>query len=287
MKKKKKGKCKSTASWNKKAGSNDIYWSILKQGLQNYKNYLLKSTKVLSSLRVKFTLNQIVHKPHNKPNQTVLNGNKLNSEHQNTQWMIHHRPPSLREQFKLRQIVHINHNMQQTKPNCCERNWTEHWNMQWMIHHAPDPSIKVLGDERTILQYTDHKDKPTHPYKYMIWHNAQITWIQKLWHTFFASVSFQTLPAIPRTITTTIWNTNIAPVNLSIMASIAVSFGSGTPLLIPSLVSLPEEIEHVPNTRVNPRLKLIYSPRSLYDYILYRNLPVYTATPHAHSVFRK
>lgn len=58
--------------------------------------------------------------------------------------------------------------------------------------------------------------------------------------TFLASVSFQTFPAMPRTITTTIWKTKIAPVNLSIIASIAVSFGSGTPLLIPNFVSLPK-----------------------------------------------
>ena len=57
--------------------------------------------------------------------------------------------------------------------------------------------------------------------------------------TFLASVSFQTFPATPRTRTTTIWKTNIAPVNLSIIASIAVSFGSAIPLLIPSLVWLP------------------------------------------------
>lgn len=57
--------------------------------------------------------------------------------------------------------------------------------------------------------------------------------------TFLASVSFQTFPDMPRTITTTIWKTNTAPVNLSIIASTAVSFGSGTPLLMPSLVSLP------------------------------------------------
>ena len=57
--------------------------------------------------------------------------------------------------------------------------------------------------------------------------------------TFLASVSFQTFPAMPRTVTTTIWKTNIAPVNLSIIASTAVNFGSGIPQLIPSLVSLP------------------------------------------------
>jgi len=57
---------------------------------------------------------------------------------------------------------------------------------------------------------------------------------------------------MPRTITTTIWKTNIAPVNLSIMASTAVSFGSGIPLLMPSLVSLPGKIEYVEVT--NPAI---------------------------------
>jgi hypothetical protein len=58
--------------------------------------------------------------------------------------------------------------------------------------------------------------------------------------TLRASISFQILPAAPRTTTTVSWNKNMAPVSLSIIASIAVSLGSGTPLLIPNLVSLPE-----------------------------------------------
>lgn len=60
--------------------------------------------------------------------------------------------------------------------------------------------------------------------------------------TLRASVSFQMLPANPKTMTTTIWNKKIAPVNLSIIASTAVSLGSGIPLLIPNLVSFPESV---------------------------------------------
>lgn len=74
--------------------------------------------------------------------------------------------------------------------------------------------------------------------------DVQETQAHKLLLTFLASVSFHTFPAVPRTMTTTIWKTKIAPVNLSIMASTAVSFGSGIPLVIPSLVSLPRKMEY-------------------------------------------
>ena len=59
-------------------------------------------------------------------------------------------------------------------------------------------------------------------------------------YTFLPTLSLKTLPAMPRTMTTTIWKTKIAPVNLSTMASTAVSFGSAIPLHMPSLVWLPE-----------------------------------------------